>query len=144
MSIDKTDETQDTPEVVKWKEGDKMNGPKGFDVRGLPGCIAIHGVRELGMIEIAIFETDVAFPHRAERNRDEQWTVKVIGMGENGPMSGYKTRSQAVKASFLPSGWSKKCAKLAEKLRKDKEKAAAEKQKAAESTTEAAEASPEA
>lgn len=130
MSKDESNETQadETPqEVVKWQEGDQTHGPKGFDVRGLPGCIRVKACRELGGIEVAIFETEIAFPHRAERDRDEKWTVKVIGMGDNGPMLGTSTRAKAMAAARHPSEWSKKCAKLVEKLAKEKAAAAEKK-----------------
>ena len=86
------DETQ---EVVKWVEGDQTHGARGIDVKGLEGCIRVKGCRELGGIEVGIFETDVAFPNRAGKGK---WTVYVLGMGPSGPKTETKTRKEAMKA----------------------------------------------
>ena len=109
------DETQ---EVVKWVEGDQTHGARGIDVKGLEGCIRVKGCRELGGIEVGIFETDVAFPNRAGKGK---WTVYVLGMGPSGPKTETKTRKEAMKAARYPSVWSKKCATVAQKVREAKE-----------------------
>lgn len=119
MSNEKTEEIveETVQEIAKWQEGDQTHGARGVDVRGLEGCIRVKGCRELGGVEVAIFETDVAFPHRSAK---EKWTVKVVGMGDNGPMFGTKTRKEAMTAARHPSVWSAKCKKLAEKLAEEK------------------------
>tara|TARA_Y100001938_G_C7901784_1_gene335052 strand:- start:229 stop:639 length:411 start_codon:yes stop_codon:yes gene_type:complete len=118
MSEKQEEVVETTSEVAKWSEGDQTHGARGVDVKGLEGCIRVKGCRELGGIDVAIFETAVAFPNRAGK---EKWTVKVIGMGDNGPMHGTKTRKEAMKAARYPSVWSKKCANVAQKVREAKE-----------------------
>lgn len=109
----------------KWAEGDRTHGGRGFDVRGLAGCIRVKSCRELGGVDVAIFETAVAFPNRASDTN--LWTVKVIGMGQSGPMLDTKTRAQAMAAARHPSTWSKKCADVAAKVRETKEAKVAQK-----------------
>lgn len=108
---------EEKQEVEKWVEGDQTHGARGRDIRGLDGCIRVKKCRALGGIEVAIFETAVAFPHRA---KNEKWTVKVIGMGDAGPMFGTKTRAEAMQAARHPYEWSKKCANLVEKIAEEK------------------------
>lgn len=127
MSKENNEVVEEQTPVAKWQEGDQTHGARGKDVKGLEGCIRVKGCRELGGVEVAIFETDVAFPHRSAK---EKWTVKVIGMGDNGPMFGTKTRKEAMTAARHPSVWSAKCKKLAEKLAEEK---AAKAEKPAES-----------
>ena len=131
MSEESNEETTEI-EVVKWVEGDQTHGARGKDIKGLKGCIRVKGCRKLGGIEVAIFETAVAFPNRAQRNRDEKWTVKVIGMGaiDKVPTEAAKTRAEAMRMARHPDEWSPKCAKLVEKLAKAKSEAKAEKETA--------------
>ena len=133
MSNENNEVVEEQTPVKKWAEGDQTHGARGVDVKGLEGCIRVKGCRELGGVEVAIFETDVAFPHRSGK---EKWTVKVIGMGDNGPMFGTKTRKEAMTAARHPSVWSAKCKKLAEKLAEEK---AAKAEKPAESEEETVE-----
>lgn len=123
--------TEEKTEVKKWVEGDQTHGARGIDVRGLEGCIRVKKCREIGNIEVAIFETAVAFPHRA---KDEQWTVKVIGLGDNGPMFGTKTRKEAMAMARHPSVWSKKCANIVQKIAEEKAQKEAEKEAKANET----------
>jgi len=115
------EEITETKQVKKWQEGDQTHGARGVDVHGLEGCIRVKKCRALGGVEVAIFETAVAFPHRAG---NEKWTVKVVGMGDNGPMFGANTRADAMTAARHPYQWSKKCANLVEKLAEEKAKQA--------------------
>jgi len=138
MNNETNEDTQEETQVetTKWAEGDQTHGARGFNVKGLEGCIRVKGCRELGGIEVAIFETDVAFPHRSAKGK---WTVKVVGLGDNGPMFNTKTRKEAMAAARYPSVWSPKCAKIVEKIAQAKVDAEEAKAQATEDKTETVE-----
>jgi hypothetical protein len=133
MNNEENEDTQETTEITLWQEGDQTHGARGVNVKGLNGCIRVKGCRELGGIEVAIFETDVAYPHRSAKGK---WTVKVVGLGDNGPMFNTKTRKEAMKAARYPSVWSPKCAKIVEKIAQAKVDAEEAKAQAAEDNAE--------